>query len=101
MRALLAQAPNDVRQGTANGGVTPLHLAAWCGHDAVVAFFLDAGADPNAGKLSNGCSPLDAARDAQGHLEGRIQQLEYDIRHASVEAAGGEGLMLRRATSAA
>ena len=36
-------------------------------------------------------APLDAARDAQGHLEGRIQQLEYDIRHASVEAAGGGG----------
>ncbi|MCY3886497.1 MAG: transcription elongation factor GreA [Chloroflexi bacterium] len=35
-------------------------------------------------------APLDAARDAQGHLEGRIRQLEYDIKHAVVVAGEEE-----------
>ena len=35
-------------------------------------------------------APLDAARDAQGHLEGRIRQLEYDIKYAVVVAGEEE-----------
>ncbi len=31
-------------------------------------------------------APLDAARDAQGHLEGRIRQIEHDIKYAVVAA---------------
>lgn len=35
-------------------------------------------------------APLDAARDAQGHLEGRIRQIEYEIKHAVVVAGEEE-----------
>ena len=36
-------------------------------------------------------APLDAARDAQGLLEARIRQVEYDVRHARVPATDGRG----------
>ncbi len=47
-------------------GSTPLHCAAWKGHQKIVAFLLKAGADPNAQNANGhwGTTPLHAAAHA-------------------------------------
>ena len=62
-------AVDGVLDAPEHADMTPLHFAAWLGHTEVVALLLAGpGADPNAGKRSNGCTPLDAAR-ARGYAE--------------------------------
>jgi ankyrin repeat protein len=47
-------------------GSTPLHCAAWKGHEEVVRLLLEAGADPNARNVNEhwGTTPLHAAAHA-------------------------------------
>jgi ankyrin repeat protein len=45
-------------------GYTPLHKAAWRGHEAIVRLLLDGKANPSL-KESTGLTPLDMARSAK------------------------------------
>ncbi len=52
--------------GSADGSVSPLRTAAWCGHEEIVRALLDAGADPTIPNPETGLTALELARTA-GH----------------------------------
>ena len=62
IKALLTLDP-DLINARDKDGSTPLHCAAWKGHEQVVAFLLQAGADVNAHNENDhyGTTPLHAA----------------------------------------
>lgn len=65
VKALVASDPDLIRARDTDDS-TPLHCAAWKGHQAVVAFLLSAGADANAQNNNDhwGTTPLHAAAHA-------------------------------------
>jgi ankyrin repeat protein len=88
LRALLANDEYLINARDKDGS-TPLHCAVWKGHQQVVAFLLEAGADVNAHNENDhwGTTPLHAAAHAN---QAAIAQLLID-HGADVNAKDREG----------
>jgi ankyrin repeat protein len=88
LRALLENDPNLIRAVDSDGS-TALHCATWKGHQDVVKFLLDAGADVNAHNNNEhwGTTPLHAAAHAN---QAAIAQMLIES-GADVKARDKEG----------